>query len=273
MTTTTIAQPGLADSVMVFTGLFLLAVSTAVALKKLHFPYTIGLFLIGMLLGLSVEYVEFLSPVSTVNLSHDLIMYVFLPVLVYEAALNIKLSALLKDLAPVMLLAVVGVVISTLVIASLMGSLTSVSLAGALLFGALISATDPVAVIALFKELKAPERLSMLMDAESLFNDATAIVMFGIVLAFIQAGGVFSHGLLVQSVVKFLWMFFGGIFIGALMGFGMLYWLRAAKGLPFVQIAHTTILAFGSFIVADHLLGLSGCNVGNSCRCGYPGLW
>lgn len=258
MTSSTAVQTGLADSVIVFVGLFLLAALTAMALKKLRFPYTIGLFLIGMLLGLAAEYLDFLSPVLTIDLSHDLIMYVFLPVLVFEAALNIKLNALLNDLVPVLLLAVVGVVFSTLIIAGMMGSLTSVSLAGALLFGALISATDPVAVIALFRELKAPERLSTLMDAESLFNDATAIVMFGIVLAFIQAGGVFSQGLLVRSVLEFIQVFFGGILVGALMAFGMLYLLRAAKEIPFVQIAHTTILAFGSFIIADHVLSLSG---------------
>lgn len=258
ISTTVVAQVGLAGSMLIFIALFLLAALTAVALKKLHFPYTIGLFLLGILLGLSAEHLDFLRPLLVVNLSHDLIMYVFLPVLVFEAALNIKLNALLKDLTPVMLLAVVGVVFSTLVIAGAMGTLTSVSLAGALLFGALISATDPVAVIALFKELKAPERLSTLMDAESLFNDATAIVMFGIVLTLIQAGGGFGQGLLIQSLLEFFKVFFGGILVGAVMGFGMLYLLRAAKGAPFVQIAHTTILAFGSFIIADHVLGLSG---------------
>lgn len=249
---------GLAVPMLIFISLFLLATASAILLKKLRFPYTIGLVIIGMLLGIAAEYLDFLRPVLGVDLTRDLIMYVLLPVLVYEAAINIKLPALIKELVPVMMLAVAGVVLSTLLIAWVLNGLTPLSIAGALLFGALISATDPVAVIALFKEVKAPERLSLLMDAESLFNDATAIVMFGIVLTFIQAGGVFGGDLFLDSVLDFFYVFFGGIFVGSVLGFAMLFMLKISRGIPFVQIAHTTILAFGSFIIADYLFELSG---------------
>ena len=249
---------GLAVPMLIFISLFLLATVSAILLKKLHFPYTIGLVIIGMLLGIAAEYLDFLTPVLGVDLTRDLIMYVLLPVLVYEAAINIKLPALIKELVPVMMLAVVGVVLSTLLVAWILNSLSPLGMVGALLFGALISATDPVAVIALFKEVKAPERLSLLMDAESLFNDATAIVMFGIVLAFIQVGGVFDNNLLLDSVLNFFYVFFGGILVGAVLGFAMLFMLKVSRGIPFVQIAHTTILAFGSFIIADYLFELSG---------------
>lgn len=249
---------GLAVPMLIFISLFLLATVSAVLLKKLRFPYTIGLVIIGMLLGIAAEYLDFLRPVLGVDLTRDLIMYVLLPVLVYEAAINIKLPSLIKELVPVMILAVVGVILSTLLVAWVLNGLTPLSVAGALLFGALISATDPVAVIALFKEVKAPERLSLLMDAESLFNDATAIVMFGIVLTFIQAGGVFGRDLFLDSILDFFYVFFGGIFVGAVLGFAMLFMLKISRGIPFVQIAHTTILAFGSFIIADYLFELSG---------------
>ena len=99
-----------------------------------------------------------------------------------------------------------------------------------MLFGALISATDPVAVIALFKEVKAPARLSTLMDAESLFNDATAIVIFGIVLSVIQTGAVITAGAVFSSVVEFLRVFLGGIVVGATMGFAMLFSAVVVKG-------------------------------------------
>ena len=123
------------------------------------------------------------------------------------------------------------------------------SVLAALLFGALISATDPVAVIALFREIKAPARLSLLMDAESLFNDATAIVMFGIVLAFIQAGGAEHSGMWLDAVIEFIYVCFGGILVGSVLGAAMLFMLRLSRGIPFVQIAHTTTLALAALLL------------------------
>ncbi len=251
-------EPDLAVPMLIFSGLFLLAATSAIFLKKLRFPYTIGLVVIGMVLGFAVQNLEFLEPVLRFRLSHDLIMYILLPVLVFEAAINIKLPALVKELIPIFMLAIFGVILSTVVVAALVGEFTPMGLAGALLFGALISATDPVAVIALFKEVHAPERLSLLMDAESLFNDATAIVMFGIVVVAVQSGIIFNHSVLLESILEFFRVFFGGILVGSVLGGGVLFLLKLSRGLQFVQIAYTTILAFSSFIVADHLFDMSG---------------
>ncbi len=249
---------GLALPVLIFSGLFLLATGSAIWLKFLRIPYTIGLVVIGMVLGLVAKQSDFLAPVLRVQLSHDLIMYVLLPVLIYDAAINIKLPKLFAELVPVLMLAVVGVVLSTFVVSGLLGYFTPVTMAGAFLFGALISATDPVAVIALFKEIEAPERMSLLMDAESLFNDATAIVMFGIVMAVVQTGQTLNTYMLLGAIWEFCRVFLGGIFVGTILGFAMLFLLRLGHNIPFVQIAHTTILAYISFIVADHMLGMSG---------------
>ena len=249
---------GLAVPVLIFSGLFLVATCSAVLLKQLRFPYTIGLVIIGMILGLLAKNTDFLEPVLQANLTHDLIMYVLLPVLIFDAAINIKLPALIRILAPVLMLAIVGVVLSALVVTFIMERYSPLTLMGALLFGALISATDPVAVIALFKEVGAPERMSLLMDAESLFNDATAIVLFGIVLVLYQTGAAFDTSMLLVSLLEFCRVFFGGILVGALFGALALALLKTARKIPFVQMAHTTILAFGSFIIADHCLDLSG---------------
>ncbi len=251
-------EAGLALPVLIFTGLFMLTTGSAIWLKFLRVPYTIGLVVIGMALGVLAKHSDFLAPVLQVELTHDLIMYVLLPVLIYDAAINIKLPMLVKELVPVLMLAIVGVVLSTLVVAGLIGYLTPMTMAGALLFGALISATDPVAVIALFKEVGAPERMSLLMDAESLFNDATAIVMFGIVMAVVQTGQGFGAGMLINAIWEFCRVFIGGIAVGAVLGGGMLFLLRLGRDIPFVQIAHTTILAYLSFILADHVFGMSG---------------
>ncbi|WOG26360.1 sodium:proton antiporter [Endozoicomonas sp. 8E] len=251
-------ETGLATQVLILAGLLLLATSSAILLKKLRFPYTIGLVVIGMALGILARYTDALEPLLRVDLSHDLIMYILLPVLIFDAAINIKPPHLFREMTSVLNLAIFGVIVSMLVIGVIMNVLTPLSLAGAMLFGALISATDPVAVIALFREVGAPARMSMLMDAESLFNDATAIVIFGIVLAVIQAGGGLGVGVLFGGVWSFIEIFFGGILVGAVMGICMDWLLRLGRNEPFVQIAHTTILAYSSFIIADHVLGVSG---------------
>ena len=249
---------GLAVPVLILSGLLLIATSSAILLKRLRFPYTIGLVLVGMMLGLSPKYTDLLIPLLKVDLSHDLIMYVLLPILIFDAAINIKPPHLFREIGAVLNLAIFGVLLSMLVVGFLLNLLTPISLAGAMLFGALISATDPVAVIALFKEVGAPERLSMLMDSESLFNDASAIVIFGIVLAVIQSGTGFHAGVFLGGIVSFIKVFFGGLLVGSVLGLAMRWLMKLSNSVPFAQLAHTAILAYGSFIIADHILGVSG---------------
>ena len=249
---------GLAVPVLILSGLLLIATSSAILLKRLRFPYTIGLVVVGMILGLSAKYTDLLELLLKADLSHDLIMYVLLPILIFDAAINIKPPHLFREIGAILNLAVVGTLLSMLVVGALLNLLTPLSLAGAMLFGALISATDPVAVIALFKEVGAPERLSMLMDSESLFNDASAIVIFGLVLAIIQTGDGVTASVLLGGVWSFIKVFFGGLLVGSAMGLAMRWLMRLGKPVPFAQIAHTTILAYGSFLVADHVLGVSG---------------
>lgn len=249
---------GLAVPVLILSCLLLLATSSAIALKKLRFPYTIGLVLLGMIVAIAARYSDSLNVLMQVSLSHDLIMYVLLPVLIFDAALHIKIPHLYRELVPVLTLAVPGVVFSMLIIGYLLGALTPLTLTGTLLFGALISATDPVAVIALFKEVGAPERLSMLMDSESLFNDATAIVVFGLVLSVVQSGQAVDGVIMISGLWSFITVFFGGILVGVILGLAMRWLLQIGRDEPFVQIAHTTILAYTSFVVADHIFGVSG---------------
>ena len=248
----------LATPVLILSLLLLLATSSALLLKRLNFPYTIGLVVIGIILAGLARYSQQLDLILRVGLNHDLIMYVLLPVLIFDAALQLKLPYLVRELSSVLTLAVPGVVLSMLFIGYLMEWLTPLTLTGALLFGALISATDPVAVIALFKELGAPERMSALMDSESLFNDATAIVIFGIVLSVYQSGEAFSGMTLAMGILSFIKVFFGGLAVGTILGLLMCKILEISHSEPFVQIAHTSILAYTSFVVADHIFGFSG---------------
>ena len=131
-----------------------------------------------------------------------------------------------------------------------------------MLFGALISATDPVAVIALFKELGAPERLTVLVEGESLLNDATAIVVFGILLAIAIGGESLSWSNTDTIVIEFLWVFVGGGLVGAGLGFvvsELLYQLRVGVS---AVLTMSLVVAYGSFILAEHTLHVSGVMAG-----------
>jgi CPA1 family monovalent cation:H+ antiporter len=135
---------------------------------------------------------------------------------------------------------------------------TPLTLGAALLFGALISATDPVAVIALFKELGVPKRLSTLVDGESLFNDATAIVVFNILLGIVAAGTAFSASIAIDGIWQFLVVFFGGLLVGVVLGGAMLWIIALEKQDHMVQATLTMVLAYLAFIVAEHFLHVSG---------------
>ena len=111
------------------------------------------------------------------QLTPDLVLYLFLPVLIFESAINLDARSLMKDIAPILVLAIPALVISTTIVGLGLWFIEDFNIIYALIFGALISATDPVAVISLFKELGAPHRLTVLVEGESLLNDATAIVL------------------------------------------------------------------------------------------------
>ena len=155
--------------------LLLIAAIVAMVARRLRLPYTVGL----VLAGAGVAF----SPMGAgIRLTKELIFAAFLPPLIFEAALHISASALRRDLPVILTLATVGVVISSALTATGMRYLAGWGWATALLFGFLISATDPISVIATFKEAGVRSRLRLLAEAESLLNDATAAVAFGLAL-------------------------------------------------------------------------------------------
>src|SRR4029453_14833043 len=157
--------------------LLLIASVSAVVFRRIRFPYTIGLVIVGVLLAPPRQPLGRLGPIRLIRLTPDVVLYLFLPTLIFPAAVQLNLPLLGRNLYPILLLALPGLLLPTVIIGGLVGALTPLSWGAAMLFGALISATDPVAVIALFKQLRVPGRLSLLVEGESLFNDATAIVL------------------------------------------------------------------------------------------------
>jgi monovalent cation:H+ antiporter, CPA1 family len=221
---------------------FLLFVSALVAMltRRLHLPYTVGLVLAGMGLYFSHIYIKW-------HLTKDLIFSVFLPPLVFEAALCISWREFKKDLPVIALLASAGVVIAAAVTAGGMHYLLNWDWSSAVLFGVLIAATDPVSVIATFKEARLHGRLRLLIEAESLLNDGTAAV------AFVAALGIIAGAPqdLLSITSALLLTIVGGVLIGAIVAGGFM--LLAGRTPDYlVEITFTTLAAYGSFFVAEH---------------------
>ena len=255
-------QIHLAQHMLTLCAMLLVAVIILMILQKWRFPYTVGLVIAGLITGLVTDHFQLLGEGAAgirdqVNLSHDLILYVLLPPLVYEASLEMDIRLLKKNLIPILLLAIVGLLISTFFVAGMISWLTPLDLFPALVFGVLISATDPVAVIALFREVNAPERLSLLMDGESLFNDATAIVLFQVMLALVAVPAV-TTSTVVTASMDFVRVFAGGAVVGVVIGAFISTIASCQTDNRMVQITLSNVTAWGSFILADHYLELSG---------------
>ncbi|MBT7189181.1 MAG: hypothetical protein HN916_03230, partial [Anaerolineae bacterium] len=231
----------------IFLLLILIALFVSVIAKRLRLPYTVGLVIIG--LGLTF----FSSSVSDMEISPELIMGIFVPPLLFEASFHIRLDDLKRDFGLIMILAIPGVIITTLLVGTAIQWGTGVTMTTALVFGALIAATDPVAVVALFKQLGVPKRLQILLEGESLFNDGTAIVMFGLMLDIASKG----EFVLSQSLFDFVRVAGGGVFIGAILGFFAAQAFRPIDD-PLVETAITTILAFSAYLLAEdaHVSGV-----------------
>jgi CPA1 family monovalent cation:H+ antiporter len=226
---------------------FLLFVSALVAMltRRLHLPYTVGLVLAGMALYFSHVYIKW-------HLTKDLIFSVFLPPLVFEAALFIHWRDFKKELPVVTLLATAGVVVAAAVAALGMHYALAWDWGSAIVFGVLIAATDPVSVIATFKESKVHGRLRVLLESESLLNDGTAAVAFVAVLG-VLAGG---HETVLSISGALFVTIIGGVLIGGIIAY--LFMLLAGRTPDYlVEITFTTLVAYGSFFVAEHF-GCSG---------------
>ena len=192
------------------------------------------------------------------RLTPELVFFIFLPALIFESGLSLDARQLVKDIAPVLTLAVPALLISTTLVGFALWFLLDLELTTALLFGALISATDPVAVVALFKELGAPLRLNVLVEGESLFNDATAIVVFGILLAMVVEGTELGFVSTTMSVAEFVFVFLGGAVVGMLIGLVVSEMLFRLKSNVSAILAMSVVTAYASFIVGEHLLHVSG---------------
>src|SRR3982751_1062305 len=220
--------------------LLLVACLIAMLSRRLGLPYIVGLVVAGFLIALLPN-----SP--GLPLSRGLIFNVLLPPLVFEAALQLDWRRFRGELPLTLTLAFLGVAIAAFVVAAGMHWLIGWSWIGAGLFGVLIAATDPVSVIAAFREMRVGPRLSMVVESESLLNDGVAAVAFAILSA-IAAGASTGAGSVVPA---FLWTLGGGVAIGLAVS-GAILLIVGRTDDPLVEITLTTIAAYGSFLLAEH---------------------
>src|ERR687886_1180589 len=226
-----------------------------IATRRTRFPYPIALVITGLLLGeLTRQPLPFVQDLrlDQIQLTPHLILVVFLPALLFEATLHIEARRLRRWLLPIGLLAVPGVVITAGIVGALMPWSVRLDWPTALLFGAIVAATDPIAVLAIFKRLSASRDLELLVEGESLFNDGTAVVLSRILIAAVAAGHVDIGG----GIYNFVLVVGGGVVVGTLTGL-LASRITATIDDHLIEITLTTILAYGTFVTAE-VLHVSG---------------
>jgi CPA1 family monovalent cation:H+ antiporter len=229
-------------SVVLLVSLSVATLSRTVAWLR-PIPYTLLL----VIVGLGMAFVN----IQLVPLSPPLILDIFLPPLLFEAAWNINIKELQKQWIPVILFAVVGVIISILGVALPLSNFSTLPLGIALLVGASLSATDPVSVVALFRELGTSKELTAIMEGESLFNDGVAVVAFTLLLGIPLGTEVFS----VTNTVTSFCVFVGvGVGVGCLIGFGISY-LTQRFDIPLVEQSLTLVGAYTTYFLTEELHG------------------
>jgi CPA1 family monovalent cation:H+ antiporter len=209
--------------------------------RRARIPYTAGLVAAGIGLAL-------LSVSPRLDLTRDLIFSVLLPPLIFEATLYIRWKELRHNLPVILVLATAGVLLSAALTGAGMVYLAGWTWQSAALFGILIAATDPVSVIATFREAGVHGRLRLLVEAESLFNDATAAVGFTAVLAIVTGEGI----RLDVSVWNSVWQVLGGLLIGGSVSAVILLLTRSTSD-HLIELSLSTVAAYGSFLIAEDL--------------------
>ncbi len=238
----------------------------AVIAARVRIPYTVALVLGGLLLGsfhLPVLQTLFAHPPDW--LTPDVSLIIFLPALLFEGSLKIQFRHLRESLVPIGLLATVGVIAATMISGFALHWALEIPLIIALVFGAIVAATDPISVLAIFEDMAVDKRLTTIVEGESLFNDGTAVVLYGLLIGAVAH----SHLGIVTGIRDFVVDVAGGAAVGAALGY---IFSRLTQRIddPEIEITLTTILAYGSYLLAQslHLSGViatvaAGLMIGN----------
>jgi CPA1 family monovalent cation:H+ antiporter len=245
--------------------LLFVATILSVVTAKLKIPFSLTLVVVGCAIGIAIRAFPSLESLGTVKLSNNLLTYILLPTLVFQAAFAIDSRMLGQNFLPVMVLAVPAVLLSFAIAGFgsylLVGSDARLPLTAALLFGVFVTSTDSTAMSSIFHEIGAPKRLAILAEGENLFNDAISIVIFQMVIGYagIQTGmngiEITSAG---QAIGSFAVNFFGGLAAGWVMGHLIGKVIEIIRDDDLVEILLTTTSAYLAFFVSQQVLHVSG---------------
>ena len=221
----------------------LLAVAAAMAIivKRVRVPYTVALVVVGLVFAFFPNFVD-------IDFSPELILGLLIPPLLFEATLHLPWPKLKADLLPILVFAIGGTLLGTFAVGWIVWWLVGVPWLAAVAFGALISATDPVAVIAFFKTLGVTRRLSVLVEGESLFNDAVAFVAFTLAVDAAKPDEGFGVG---KAIGDFLVIGGGGLAVGLVLGWFVSQVVLARVDDALIETTTSLAVAYGSFLVAE----------------------
>jgi CPA1 family monovalent cation:H+ antiporter len=238
-------EPSLIGSEIQFLTLLTVAAGIAVAVKFIRLPYTIALVIGGLLVSLSA--------VGPYHLTEELILFIFLPPLLFEGAIHFELTGLRRNIKTIGVLAFPGLILSGFLAGLLIQRITGLPVTVALLVGVMITPTDPISVLALFKKLGISKRLSMIVEGESVFNDGTGIVLYSVLTGIVTAGTLEVGA----SIFLFFKVVIGGLLAGLVLGYFAFLILKRLDD-HVLEVLITVILAFGAFVLAEHNLHVSG---------------
>ncbi len=233
---------------------------------RLRLPYSVILAAIGIMIAsgavyfLRTDLTDTLNPISiailTFPIRSNVFLYVFLPTLLFQATLGMNLRRMLDDAVPIFVLAIVAVVVATFTVGYALFWTSTLPLVACLLLGSIISTTDPSAVVGIFRSLSAPRRLGRIIEGESLLNDAAAIALFGLFLAFVRFGE--ADPSLADALSQFPVLLFGGALVGWITARITVWTMSWFSQHESAQISISVALPYLSFIAAEQLVGASG---------------
>ena len=262
------AYPVGMDIVLVVSSIAILFVVIALAeplAERLRLPYSVVLAVVGSALGalsvaVSATLGDTLSPevqaLLALPIRSSVFLYIFLPTLIFQVALGLDLRRMLDDWVPILVMAVLAVIVATVFVGGALAPFTAMPLLACLLLGAIVSTTDPSAVVSIFRSLSTPQRLARIVEGESLLNDAAAIALFGFFLTFVMAG--VPNPTLRDAFIGLPTIILSGIFTGWVMARLALWLMGRLAVWPLAQLSLSVAVPYATYVVADHVLHASG---------------
>ena len=233
---------------------------------RLRLPVSVILAAVGIAIGagaswfLATDVTDALNPVAiailALPISSEMFVYIFLPILLFQVSLTLNLRRLLDDWVPVLTLAVIAVVVATFVIGMALAPFTTLPLIACLLIGAIVSTTDPSAVVSIFRATPAPQRLARIVEGESLLNDAAAIALFSVFLTAVAARETEPD--ITAALLRLPWLIGAGAGVGWLAGRVAVMLMGWLYRWPLAQVSVSFAAPFATFLIADQLVGASG---------------